>query len=353
MTPAGCPACGGSLAPWRDVIPAEPPGAPPVGLLRCPDCGTAVTDAPPPPAAHDTGAYATHRPRLRRTAGPVLDRFDRRRLRLLGAPALGDPLLGPPGPPPLGAPGPHPLGPPGPPPLGAPGPRPPGAPGPRLLDVGAGRGRFVAAARNAGFQADGIEPSARGVRAAREQYAVELRAEEIATATVAPDRLDAVTVWHVLEHLDDPAAALATVVAWLRPGGLILIGVPNLASLQARIGGARWFHLDVPRHRTHFTTRGLELLLTGCGLDLLHTTHVLAEHNPFGMWQSIVNRWTRRPSYLYNLLKRNAPLAPGDLAITLATLPLVPLAAGLELAAGLAGHGGTIAVLARRPPSPA
>ncbi len=309
MTAAGCPACGGSLGTWRDVIPAEPPGAQPVGLLRCDRCGSAVTDAPPPPAAHDTGAYATDRPRLRRTARPALDVFDRQRLRLLGAA------------------------------------------GPRLLDVGAGRGRFVAAARRAGYDAVGIEPSNRGVRAARDQYGVDLRAEEIATATVAPDQLDAVTLWHVLEHVDDPAAALGTVAGWLRPGGVILIGVPNLASLQAAIGGARWFHLDVPRHRTHFTPRGLGLLLAGAGLEPVRATHVLAEHNPFGMWQSIVNRLTSRPSYVYNLLKRNARLAPGDLAITLAALPLAPLAAGLELAAGLTGHGGTIAVLARRPGS--
>jgi SAM-dependent methyltransferase len=305
---AECPACGGRLSRWREVESAEPAAAGrPIALLRCERCGTAVTDAPVGPQAHDTGAYATDRPRLGRSARPVLDGFDRRRLGLLGSP------------------------------------------GPRLLDVGAGRGRFVAAARAAGFDAAGIEPSSRGVRAGRERYGVELRCVEIASAAVAPGSLDAVTLWHVLEHLDDPADALRTVAEWLAPDGVILIGVPNLASWQARIGGRRWYHLDVPRHRTHFTPRGLELLLAGAGLEPVRTTHILAEHNPFGMWQSIVNRLTSRPSYLYNLLKRNAPLRSPDLAITLAALPLVPLAAAFELVAGLAGHGGTVAVLARRP----
>ncbi|HWH10502.1 MAG TPA: class I SAM-dependent methyltransferase [Solirubrobacteraceae bacterium] len=308
--PRVCPACGGRLSPWREVAPAEPAHAATIRLLRCARCATAVTDAPVPPEAHDTGAYATHQPRLRRLAAPLLDRFDRQRLRLLAAP------------------------------------------GPRLLDVGAGRGRFVAAARAAGFQADGIEPSKRGVRAAREHYAVDLRSEQIDSAEVAEASLDAVTLWHVLEHLDDPASALATIAGWLAPGGVILIGVPNLASWQARIGGPRWFHLDVPRHRTHFTPAGLDLLLAGAGLEPVRTTHVLAEHNPFGMWQSAVNRLTTHPSYLYNLLKRNAPIIPRDLAITLAALPLVPLAATVELAAGRSGHGGTIAVLARRVPPP-
>ena len=81
----------------------------------------------------------------------------------------------------------------------------------------------------------------------------------------------------------------------------------------------------------------------------MHVHHLLLEHNAFGMWQSLVNRATRTPSYLYNLLKRNARLNAADLAVTAMALPLAPLAAALELAAGLARRGGTIAVCARRP----
>jgi hypothetical protein len=76
--------------------------------------------------------------------------------------------------------------------------------------------------------------------------------------------------------------------------------------------------------------------------------HVLAEHNPFGMWQSLLSRVTRHPSYVYNLLKRNAPVRSPDLAISLAAVPLAPLAAILELAGGVARRGGTIAVVAQR-----
>jgi SAM-dependent methyltransferase len=155
-----------------------------------------------------------------------------------------------------------------------------------------------------------------------------------------------VTLWHVLEHLDDPGAALATIARWLRPGGVLLAGVPNLASVQARLGGSRWYHLDVPRHRTHFTPDGLSRLLGAHGFAVERTHHVLAEHNPFGMWQSVVP--TRTPSYAYHLLKRNVRAEPGELALTAAALPLAPVAALAELAAGLAGRGGTVAILARR-----
>jgi hypothetical protein len=128
-----------------------------------------------------------------------------------------------------------------------------------------------------------------------------------------------------------------------------LLGVPNLASLQAHVGGARWYHLDLPRHRTHFTARGVAALLVTSGFEVAATTHVLLEHNPFGLWQSALSRVTPTQSWLYHALKRNAPVRAGDLVPTLLGLALVPLALVVELAAGLARRGGTVAMLARRP----
>ena len=275
-----------------------------MALLRCVACGTGVTASPPLDSAHDSGAYATASPRLSSAAAPVLALFDRQRLALLRRDA----------PPPA-----------------------------RLLDVGAGRGRFVAAARAAGYDAAGVEPSERGVRAAREAYGVGLGHAGIEDAE--PGTFDVVTVWHVLEHVEDPGAALRRVTSWLRPGGVLLVGVPNVASAQAKVGGSRWFHLDAPRHRTHFTPAGLDALLRAHDLDPVRTHHVLAEHNAFGLWQSAVP--TRTPSFLYHLLKRNTPADTRDVATTVAALPLAPVAAAAEVAAGLAKRGGTIAVVAR------
>ncbi|MBW3614901.1 MAG: FAD-dependent oxidoreductase, partial [Actinobacteria bacterium] len=118
-------------------------------------------------------------------------------------------------------------------------------------------------------------------------------------AEVAAGSLDAITLWHVLEHVDDPAAALRRLRGWLAPGGVLLAGVPNLASWQARLGGPRWYHLDLPRHRTHFTPAGIEALLERCGFEVLAVEHRLLEHNPFGLWQSLVSRLTPTPSWLY------------------------------------------------------
>jgi SAM-dependent methyltransferase len=291
-------------------VPGSDPALPgDYELARCESCGSAVTLAPAPAQAHETGAYGGGRPRGSRAAAPLLRAFDRRRLRQLER-------------------------------AGA---RTPG----RLLDIGAGRGRFVAQARAAGWYAHGIEPSQRGIDGAR-AIGIELVVAGIDDAQVPPASLDAATLWHVLEHVDDPGAALERIASWLRPGGLLLVGVPNLAAVQARIGGARWYHLDVPRHRTHFTAKGLETLLRAHDLEPVSTCHVLAEHNPFGLWVSFVSRFTSVPSWLYHALKRNAPLRSRDALVTLLALPLAPVAVVLEAAFGLAGRGGTVSVVARR-----
>ncbi len=300
-----CPACGGPLRAWCSARPADPAlGDQPLPLSRCARCGTAVTGGEAPAQLHEIGAYGPQTPRLHKAAQPLLAVFDRQRLSFIA------PLVRPPA---------------------------------RLLDVGAGRGRFVAAARAAGYEALGIEPANRPTEggAAIARAAIE-------QAEVEAGSIDVITMWHVLEHLDDPAAALARTAAWLRPGGGLLVGVPNLNSLQARLGGEYWYHLDVPRHRVHFTPSGLEVLLASHGFSVQRTHHLMAEHNPFGMWQSLLSRLTRHPSYIYNLLKRNAPLLTPDLALSIGALPLLPVAALVELGAALARRGGTIAVLARR-----
>jgi SAM-dependent methyltransferase len=177
-----------------------------------------------------------------------------------------------------------------------------------VLDAGAGQGRFVAAARGAGYDALGLEPSQRGIERAAAR-GVRLMPAGIEQAEIQAGSLDAVTLWHVLEHLDHPAVALERIAGWLAPSRGLLLGVPILGSWQARLGGERWFHLDVPRRRTHFTVTGATRLLHRVGFAPVGVQHLLLEHNPYGMWQTAVNLATEQPSYLYNLLKRNAPLS--------------------------------------------
>jgi SAM-dependent methyltransferase len=304
---AVCAACGGPLSRWITVESLEPglPGG--YELDRCARCGSAFTREPASASLYERGAYDPTPPRAGGLVRGVMGLLLRERVRILRRVA-----------------------------------RPGRA---EVLDVGAGRGGFVASALRAGFRATGIEPSEQGATTATSRGAPVTRAS-IEDAEIARASIDVLTMWHVLEHLEDPAAALALVAGWLKPGGVAVIAVPNLDSLQARIGGPRWFHLDVPRHRSHLTPAGLDALLAQAGLERTGTRHVLID-NFFGMWQTWCNLLTRTPSYLYNLLRRNAPLASPDLTLTLLAVPLVPIAVLVELAAGVARHGGTMVVIAR------
>ncbi len=279
---------------WRRAGDNEPASHETRLLLRCPACGTARTAGAPVADAHSAGAFAPGTPRGARLVAPLLRAFDRRRLALLG------PAREP------------------------------------LLDVGAGKGRFVAYARAHGFpDATGLEPSARAVA----PHVAPIALEDAVFAG-----LGAITLWHVLEHVEDPATALTRLHGWLRPGGTLLVGVPDLDSWQARVGGPRWYHLDLPRHRTHFTARGLRVLLERTGFRVDVVTRRTLEHNPFGLWQSAVSRVTPTPSWLYHALKRNAPLRAADAIPTALALPLLPVAVAVRprgtVAVRATKHGG-------------
>jgi SAM-dependent methyltransferase len=216
-----------------------------------------------------------------------------------------------------------------------------------VLEVGAGDGDLVSRMRERGFDAWGLEPSPAAAAAARRK-GIEVVNAGLEQAEVEPASQDAVVLWHSLEHLDDPAGALRRIASWLRPGGALVVAVPNLGGLQARIGGDRWFHQDVPRHRTHFTPRGATALLERSGFEVSRVSQVLAEQNPLGMWQTLLNRLTTERDFAFRLLKGDLDAVSRatrarDLIVTvLAGALLAPIAVGLELGAGLAGRGGSM-----------
>jgi len=223
----------------------------------------------------------------------------------------------------------------------------------RVFEVGVGDGRLLALLAARGHAVAGIEPSPERAESARARGIV------VATATLEETELppgshDAIVLWHVLEHLDDPRAALARMRPWLVPGGRLLVAVPNGSSLQAAIGGDRWFHQDVPRHLVQFTTRGVVLLLARSGFHVTRVRHVLLEQNLFGMWQTLLNRLTRDRNVAFALVRRGPsrrrPIARDAVTVALAGPPLVPVAVALELASGLVRRGGTVVVEATLDP---
>lgn len=137
----------------------------------------------------------------------------------------------------------------------------------RGLDVGCGRGDLAALLIGRGWTMTGVEPS-RAACAAAARRDVDARCGTLTTVPLEPGAYDAVVFQHSLEHINDPVGALRTVAAALAPGGLVLITVPNFAGWQARRFRGFWFHLDVPRHRVHFTPEALTRALRSAGLEV-------------------------------------------------------------------------------------
>jgi 2-polyprenyl-3-methyl-5-hydroxy-6-metoxy-1,4-benzoquinol methylase len=143
-----------------------------------------------------------------------------------------------------------------------------------LLDVGAAGGAFVLEATRAGFTARGIEPSPAFARHARESLGVDVADGRLEDADLEPASLDVITLWHVLEHVPEPLAALAICVRALRPGGLLVLEVPNLESVMYAVMGSAWTHLDPRAHVSQFTAATLTAALERSGLRLLATETV-------------------------------------------------------------------------------
>ncbi len=221
----------------------------------------------------------------------------------------------------------------------------------RLLDIGCGRGDFILNCRRRGWTVAGVEQSHSPVMALKESLGIEVYEPE--HLEVIPDaHFDVVTIWHVLEHVPDPAQTLAHVHRILKPGGLALIEVPNFGGWQGRLGGAVWFHLDVPRHLFHFEKQPLARLLEQQGLEPRRWETFSLEYDAFGLAQTILNRMCSRPNHLFQMLIGRENSNGARLRDTLTSVALFPLlfvaALPASVLAAARGQGGVLRVWAER-----
>jgi SAM-dependent methyltransferase len=139
-----------------------------------------------------------------------------------------------------------------------------------LLDIGCGRGYFLATARDHGFEVYGTDVTERPVAFARTAFRVDAEVRTLAELTATNRRFDVITLWHVLEHFVDPFAALREVRGLLADGGLCLAEVPNLHSLKFLLAREKWEGGNHPRyHRTFFTARTLGRAFSETGFSMV------------------------------------------------------------------------------------
>jgi SAM-dependent methyltransferase len=155
--------------------------------------------------------------------------------------------------------------------------------GGRLLDVGCADGLFLHLARLAGYEVQGVEMAEGSTAHAREVYKLDVFNGGLREASFPDKYFDVVTFWHVLEHLHDPLGDLHEAYRILKPDGLLVVDVPNIASWQARLFAANWRALDTPRHLYHFSPDSLRAMLARAGFSSFETGYWSRGHN-MGGW---------------------------------------------------------------------
>ncbi len=225
--------------------------------------------------------------------------------------------------------------------------------GSKVLDIGCGRGVMLRALLDLGHEAHGVEIAPEAASGADPRAQIRI-APELSKAGYAENTFDAVIMWHVLEHVPHPEQTLAEIRRILKPGGRLILAVPNFGSLQSRRTTNDWFHLDLPRHLYHFTPETLQRLLACSGFHFESVRHMAMLQNSFGWLQSILNRVSGTPrNSLYSLLHRGGehPVVKSlsrrqRLQLKLGYWLGLPIAAVVSLFEAATGQGGTIAVTA-------
>ena len=179
----------------------------------------------------------------------------------------------------------------------------------KVLDIGCGRANLLRQLRTTKWECYGIE---------REKYPsnssmpdIKIHRGSLEEEKFEDSFFDAVIIWHVLEHLDQPAVTLDEVARITREGGLVAIAVPNFSSIQARVFKSNWFHLDLPRHLYHFDVENLSCALTQRGYIIHSESTCSLEQNLFGFIQSLMNsfKFLGKPNNFYQLLKQHSGFA--------------------------------------------
>jgi SAM-dependent methyltransferase len=215
-----------------------------------------------------------------------------------------------------------------------------------ILDIGCSSGSFLRTLKGGPWKLYGIEMSKIVADHARATTGAEIFVGDVLDAPFPENTFDAVTGFHVLEHMGDPREVMNKVRRWLKPGAVFYIGVPNVDSWEARIFGRYWYGLEVPRHLWQFSIEALRSMAESVGFEAIETgttpscyvelsirnivadleSHVGIEPTPLCQ--------AHEPSIAFRIVRK---------AFRLAVLY------GFKRLASVAGRGGDIQVVLRRP----
>lgn len=187
-----------------------------------------------------------------------------------------------------------------------------------ILDIGCGNGRFLLYLKKLGFKnLFGIELPGKSADRASKIQGLNILIGEIEHVKFETDGFDAITLFHVMEHMKNPLHILKNIKNWLKQDGILIISFPNIASRQAQKYKGLWLHLDPPRHLNFIAPHNFIYLMSQSGFELITCHYFSIEQNPFGYIQSILNKYTPKREILFESMKGNNAYLKGVLKSTL------------------------------------
>lgn len=145
----------------------------------------------------------------------------------------------------------------------------------KVLEIGFGEGKLLRELKTRGYVVSGVEQS---------EYARERMKKLIGSKNVFDDidkvsgKYDVVVMYHVLEHIQEPKKYIKKIMRILTPGGRLIVRVPNIDSLEARLAGADWYHLDYPNHQILFSEAGLIKMFEDVGFKDIKSRNFFGEY---------------------------------------------------------------------------
>jgi len=191
-------------------------------------------------------------------------------------------------------------------------------PGGRLLDVGCGTGVFLGEAQRSGrWELMGVEPSPQAAAYAQEALGISVLAQRFGEADLPAGHFDAITMWNVLEHLDSPIRDLRRAYQLIRPGGWLVLAIPNVDGSGAKLFGRYWMGWDLPRHLYLFPKKQLRRILGEIGFDWVDARCIAGGHSSLDLSiefllraKNIDNSATRFLLRLYRSLPSRVACSP-------------------------------------------
>jgi 2-polyprenyl-3-methyl-5-hydroxy-6-metoxy-1,4-benzoquinol methylase len=139
----------------------------------------------------------------------------------------------------------------------------------KLLDIGCGNGYFLALCQRMGYEVQGIDLSPWAAEYASSKLGLNVISSEIGDTEFPPETFDIITMWHSLEHSEDPLETVIKVKQWLKHDGIFVIEVPNYTGTDAQHEWDHWIGWQIPYHLFHFTPKALAMLIEKYGFHIV------------------------------------------------------------------------------------